>query len=90
MTIIATDTDQIVLTVSMEINTPMKFWHPNSPRRIWQGCLEVERKEYTAKDILHLADDKPEDIVKVWRICMTSGQCDDVTDAVLEAADDTE
>lgn len=81
MTIIATDTDQIVLTVRMEL----KYRHP----RIWQGCLEVERKEYTAKDILHLADDKPEDIVKVWRICMTSGQCDDVTDVVLEATDES-
>ncbi len=82
MTIIATDTDQIVLVMSMEM--PQFARKP----RIWQGCLEVERKEYTAKDILHLADDKPEDIVKVWRIDVGSGSCDDITDLVLEAEDE--
>lgn len=87
MTIIATDTDQVVICIRQE-RTNEAFWKKLPKPRIWQGCLEVERKEYTAKDILHLADDKPEDIVRVWRICMTSGQCDDVTDLVFEAADE--
>lgn len=81
MTIIATDTDQVVICIS--------HFYQHRPNKIWQGCLEVERKQYTAKDILHLADDKPEDIVKVWRIDAGSGKCDDITDLVLEAADES-
>lgn len=84
---IATYTDQIVLCVRMEIGILIRSDTRRS--RIWQGCLEVERKEYTAKDILHLADDKPEDIVKVWRIDVGSGSCEDITDLVLEAGNDT-
>lgn len=87
MTIIATDTDQIVLSIRQEMINEGFYRHLQKPR-IWQGCLEVERKEYTAKDILHLADDKPEDIVKVWRIDVGSGSCEDITDVVLEAADE--
>lgn len=84
MTIIATDTDQIVLCIRMEM--PHRDFSVFKPKSfIWQGCLEVERKEYTAKDILHLADDKPEDIVKVWRIDVGSGHCDDITQEILDA-----
>jgi len=85
MTIIATDTDQIVLCVRQKMPAGI---YGHKTEWFWSGAVEVERKEYTAKDILHLADYKPEDIVKVWRIDVGSGACEDVTDLVLEVADE--
>lgn len=78
-------TEQLVMLVKQDLTFEglYKFQLP----RTWEGCLELERKEYaTYEDILRVAEDKPETIVKVLRICTETGLIDDITHDVLEAA----
>lgn len=72
--------EQLVLIVSQD--------YAHRPNKRWHGTLELERKEYaTYADILHVADDRPETITKVLRVCMSTGHVDDITSDVLEAAE---
>lgn len=53
----------------------------------WRGSLEIDGgKEYSYGDILKLANDEPDTIVKVLRITKY-GRVDHITDAVLGFAE---
>ena len=50
----------------------------------WKGCLEVDgSKEYSYADILVLANDETETILRVLKVDKY-GNVEDITDAVLE------
>lgn len=71
---VVTASEQLVITVIHD--------YKHRPNKRWFGCLEVERKDYSYADILKLANDDPETIVKVYKIGKSG--MDDISDAVLD------
>lgn len=70
-------TEQLIMILRMDLNFR---------GGTWQGSIEIDgKKDYTYSDILKLANDQPETIVKVLK----AGQfiVDDITDSVLDYAE---
>ena len=52
----------------------------------WRGSLEIDAGEHSYADILKLANDEPETIERVLKVDKY-GKVEDITDAVLEFAE---
>lgn len=74
MSIIVKSTEQLIIIV--------KQTYQHRPNKVWEGCLEIEKADYTYADIMKLANDQPETIVKVYKIGRSG--MDDITDSVLD------
>lgn len=77
MSIVVKSTEQLIMILRMDLNFR---------GGTWQGSIEIDgNKDYTYADILKLANDQPETIVKVLKV----GQfiVDNITYEVLDYAE---
>jgi len=74
MTIIVTKDDQLIMVV--------RHHYQHRPNKVWEGCLEIEKGDYSYSDILKLANDAPETIVRVGKLSRDGYH--DLTNACLD------
>ena len=77
MSIIVTKDDQLIMIV--------RHHYQHRPNKVWEGCLEIEKGDYSYSDILKLANEDPETIVSVGML--SRGRYFDTTDLVLDYAE---
>jgi hypothetical protein len=79
--------EQLVIIVDQVLVNEAAYKKLPKPR-VWTGCMEIGRREFrTYADIAEFAlQDEHVTIRKVLRICMASGNVEDITDDVLDAA----
>lgn len=72
----------IIVTKDQQLIILSRHHYQHRPNKIWEGCLEIEKADYTYADIMKLANDEPETIVRVLKLGQDG--IDDITDAVLD------
>lgn len=72
----------IIVTKDQQLIILSRHYYQHRPNKVWEGCLEIEKADYTYADIMKLANDEPETIVRVLKLGQDG--IDDITDSVLD------